>query len=319
MVFWLLAMLGMIIVSMMTIVAHDLELTISQKQAFRARQVAEMGLNWAMNPNVKKYDTAILQQSGDRGSLVPLDVDESFVVHIRGEGGRMNINALLQNDAIHRSFLTRLFSLWGLSNDDADMLFDRMIDWTDAGDEKIGPKSMEKRDYIDIYGEHTPYPFNRPFYSLDELKFVPGFDQVIANLPDWRDYFTIYSAGKIDVSEAEAKVLAVAKFALETTDPLSVDFEKLTADAKETVELRYGPDGQEDTQDDKKVTLQEALLSLRLDGEENAPLFFGENDQTVHIESVATVGDYRKRVVLVVRNRTGTPQILSREEVPLFQ
>jgi hypothetical protein len=229
----------------------------------------------------------------------------------------MNINALLQNDAIHRSYLTRLFSLWGLTNDEADELFDKMIDWTDAGDEQTN-KGWEKQQYIDRDGQQTPYPFNRPFYSLEEMHYVPGFDQIIANLPDWRDYFTVYSAGKIDVSEAEAKVLAAGKFALGNTDPLNVDFAAMVKDAQETVELRYGPDGLEDSEDDVKVNLQEALTSLQVD-DENASLFFGENDQTVHIESIATVGDFRKRVVLVVRNRTGNPQILAREEVPLFQ
>jgi hypothetical protein len=97
-----------------------------------------------------------------------------------------------------------------------------------------------------------------------------------------------------------------------------VDFAAMVKDAQETVELRYGPDGLEDSEDDVKVNLQEALTSLQVD-DENASLFFGENDQTVHIESIATVGDFRKRVVLVVRNRTGNPQILAREEVPLFQ
>ncbi|HEX2746667.1 MAG TPA: hypothetical protein VHM91_01615, partial [Verrucomicrobiales bacterium] len=69
-VFWLLAMLGMVIVSMHAIVQHDVELTISQTQSFRARQIAEMGINFAMNPAVKKFDRAILEQSGP-GAIIP--------------------------------------------------------------------------------------------------------------------------------------------------------------------------------------------------------------------------------------------------------
>ena len=41
-------------------------------------------------------------------------------------------------------------------------------------------------------------------------------------------------------------------------------------------------------------------------------------DQTTRIESTATVGDFRKRIVLVLRQRTAQPQILVREEVPIF-
>ena len=53
MVIFLITMLGMIVYAMHSIVKQDSDLAISQKQAFRARQVAEMGINWAMNPAVK--------------------------------------------------------------------------------------------------------------------------------------------------------------------------------------------------------------------------------------------------------------------------
>ena len=43
-----------------------------------------------------------------------------------------------------------------------------------------------------------------------------------------------------------------------------------------------------------------------------------ENDQTTRIESTGTVGDFRSRIIIVVRSRQGQPQILTREEVPLF-
>jgi hypothetical protein len=90
------------------------------------------------------------------------------------------------------------------------------------------------------------------------------------------------------------------------------------------VQDRWGPDGIEDTEDDINMQSAEemnaALMKLGLDpAEPGVTALFGLNDQTTHIECVATVGDYRKRVVLIVRGRTGQPQILSREEVPLFQ
>lgn len=322
MVIWLIFMLGMTITGMTRIVVKDMSLTIAQKQAFRARQLAEMGINWAMNPAVKEFDTAILNQIIEEG--------ESFGVKIRGEGGRININALLQQGEQSRTFLTKLFNLWGLSNEDADTLFDRMVDWTDTNSESL-LHGMENDQYVALYGETTPYPFNRPFYNLDEMLQIrdiegvaPGFDSVVANLPDWRDYFTIYSAGKVDLNEADAKVLAAVAVALEGTSDPATDFPDKLEDAEELVRDRWGPDGVEDTEDDIKFKSMEeatpALESLGLDPADPAvAALFGLNDQTVHIESTATVGEYRKRVVLIVRNRTGTPQILTREEVPLFQ
>jgi hypothetical protein len=311
-VYWLIFMLSMIVATMFRIVKHDLDLTIAQKLAFRARQVAEMGIAWAMNPAVKEFDTAILnQQVGE---------DEFFSVKIRGEGGRANINAFLRNDATNRTIVTKLFTFWGLDNDSADQLFDILIDWTDTDNTVTGLHGMEKEEYAELFGENTPYPFNRPFYNIEELTLVPGFDVIVANLPDWRDYFTIYSSGKIDVNEAEAKVLAAAVMAFEDTSDPTRDFPRYLEEAQELVEYRWGDDLTEDTEDDRKLELGEALTMLGLPAED--PLvaaLFGVNDPTVHIECVATVGEYRKRVVLVVRNRTGTPQILTREEVPLFE
>lgn len=315
MVIFLITTLYMIVYAMHSIVKHDVDLAISQKQAFRARQVAEMGINWAMNPAVKAYDRDILDGVLEDGA--------TYSAKIKGEGGRMNINAMLQQGEQSRTFVTKLWNLWGLDNDGADQLFDMMIDWTDQGSEGT-LKGWEKDDYVNVYGENTPYPFNRPFYSLDEMLLVPGFDAIVAHAPDWRDYFTIYSQGKVDLNEAEAKVLAAAAVAAEgTSDPMR-DFEEKMVDAQELVKDRWGPDGLEQTEDDIKFQnsdeMNTALGRLGLDATDPVvAAVFGVNDQTVHIECVATVGDYRKRVVLIVRGRTAQPQILSREEVPLFQ
>ena len=306
---WLISMLSLLIYSTVRVISHDMDITISQKKAFRARQLAEMGLNIACNPVVKETDTALLNQTLADG--------ESFAVTIRGEGGRFNINTLLQ--AQDRTFFERAFELWGLEKDAASALTDTLLDWTDA-DSQQGLKGMEKEDYEDL--GYTGYPFDRPFYSLDEILLVPGFDQIAANLPDWRDYFTIYSGGKLDLNAAEPKVIALGIITSQATaDPLA-DWEPALKDATNFVQdIRWGPDGIEFTQDDVKLQdLQQAFDALNLDPTDpDVQAHFGLNDQTVHIESIATVNDYRKRVVLVVRNRTqGSPQILIREEVPLF-
>lgn len=310
-VMWLISMLSLLIYSTVQVISHDMDITISQKKAFRARQLTEMGINIACNPVVKESDTALLnQQVGD---------GESFAVTIRGEGGRFNVNTLLQNKS--RDFFERTFELWGLEKDAASALTDCLLDWTDA-DEQKELHGMEREDF-EAMG-YTGYPFDRPFYSLDEMLLVPGFDQVAALKKDWRDYFTIYSAGKLDLNAAEAKVIALGmNISKATFDPGSKDFEADEKAADEFVhKYRFGPDGEEFTTDDQKVQSVEdayAQLGFTPDSTEG-PTYFGVNDATVHIESVATVNDYRKRVVLVIRNRTqGTPQILAREEVPLFQ
>jgi general secretion pathway protein K len=333
MVIFLITTLYMIVYAMHSIVKHDVDLAISQKQAFRARQVAEMGINWAMNPAVKPYDRELLDQTLEDGA--------TFSVKIRGEGGRININAWLQKpEETGGEVVKRLFTRWlapleaqggGSINDLAEDLYDKMIDWTDA-DSNTRTHGAEKENYITDfgYGETTPYPFNRPFYSLDEMLLVPGFDLIAANLPDWRDYFTIYSGGggqaPLDLDAAEAKVIAALGLALDgSADPADFNkWEDALEFAQQIVETRWGNDETEDTEDDKKVEPAEVegmISGITGGGETLVPVTeaFGAGDQTVHIECVATVGDYRKRVVLIVRGRTAQPQILSREEVPLFQ
>lgn len=310
-VMWLVTMLSMLIYSTVAVISHDVDITISQKKAFRARQLAEMGINIACNPVVKESDTALLNQVMGEG--------EAFNVTIRGEGGRFNVNTMLQ--AKSRDFFERTFELWGMEKDAASALTDCLLDWTDS-DEQRELHGMEKEDYeaLNYFG----YPFDRAFYSLDEMLLVPGFDQVTALKKDWRDYFTIYSAGKLDLNAAEAKVIAHGmSISRASFDAASKDFEADLSNATEFVQkYRWGADGIEFTEDDQKVqSAEEAYSQLGFTPDSTeGPTYFGVNDTTVHIESVATVNDYRKRVVLVIRNRTqGTPQILTREEVPLFQ
>ncbi len=328
-VMWLIGMMMMLIHSANVVVSQDLTMTMAQKQAFRARQLAEMGINIAMNPVVKEFDFGLLNQGPGVADAVllpltqKLEDGEMVSVKIKGEGGRQNINFLLQQGEASRTFLTKWFTIWGMSNDQAAVLFDCLVDWVDADSSNL-THGLEKNDYVDMYGENTPYPFNRPFYDLDEMTLVPGFDEITALLPDWRDFFTIYSAGKIDLNEAEAKVIASAALAVKGTSDPARDYPDLLVEAQELVTDRWGSDGIEETEDDIKLQSAEemnaALEGLGLDPADSmVSAVFGVNDQTVHIESVATVGEYRKRVVLIVRNRNGTPQILTREEVPLFE
>jgi general secretion pathway protein K len=194
---------------------------------------------------------------------------------------------------------------------DRDHLIDNLIDWVDKNDEHL-EHGMEKDEYekLGIVG----YPFNRYFYSLDELLLVPGFDTLASLKPNWRDYFTIYSQGKLDLNEAPADLLEIV---CDTT----------ASDAQQFVESRWGDDKIEDTKDDHKYgSVQEALglLNVGSGPHGNDPEFTERtaqrltvNDTTTRIEATGTVGDFRRRIIVVVRNRQ-QPQILTREEIPLF-
>ena len=306
MVFALVAMLSYLIFTTLRIVVSDIDFTIGQKKGFRCRCLAEMGINVAMNPTVKKTDLDLLNMSFD-------DNYESFSVKIRGEGGRLNINTLLNPSNPDKELLKRLFEAWGMTEEeDRIALIDNLIDWVDPNDEHQ-EHGMEKDQYEKDYGI-TGYPFNRYFYSLDELLLVPGFDTIASLKPNWRDYLTIYSQGKLDLNEAPADLLAIV---CDTTDTAAQEF----------VETRWGDDHNEDTKDDKRYSSVEEALALLDVGSgplANDPEFaertsqrLTNNDGTTRIESTGTVGDFRRRIIMVVRSRQ-QPQILTREEIPLF-
>jgi hypothetical protein len=302
-VFGLIAMLTYLVFSTFRVVVSDVEFSIARKKGFRCRYLAESGLNLAMNPAVQRWDRALLNQTfGEDGY-------EKFETRIRGEGGKININTIILAARDDNKFVSDVFLRLGVTDDDMRRdLIARMVDWVDADDAYV-ENGMEKEQYekLGIFG----YPFDRPFYNLDEVLLVPGFEAIAQARPNWRDIFTIYSQGKIDLNEASALVISVATGVSEE-------------DAQKLVESRWGDDKSEDTEDDANAKIQDVTQGLYLAGvpqadAETLSAYFTTNDTTTRIESVGTVGDFRKRIVMVVNSRQGnTPQILMREEIPLF-
>ncbi len=305
-VFALIMMLTYLVFTTMRVVRNDIEFTDAQKKGFRCRCLAEMGINMGMNPAVKRTDYNLLNHNFTE------DGYEQFNVKIRGEGGRLNINTLVNPGNPDRELLKRIFEAWGMTEEaDRDRLIDNLIDWVDKNDEHL-EHGMEKEQYEKegIVG----YPFNRYFYNLDELLLVPGFDTLVSAKPNWRDYLTIYSQGKLDLNEAPA-------------DLLEIVCDVAAEDAQQFVESRWGDDKIEDTKDDHKYgSVQEALGLLNVGSgphgndpefEERTSQRLTVNDSTTRIEATGTVGDFRRRIIVVVRNRQ-QPQLLTREEIPLF-
>jgi general secretion pathway protein K len=326
-VLWLIAILSLMIYTTVVLVRTDVNLALSQKKAFRATQVAEMGIAIAANPATRKHDQILLHRQ--------LDDDARFDVRLTGEGGKYNINTLLNGaDPGNLEFLKIIFVALGMDKDVASEAIDNLIDWTDADETNTGPHSFEKEQY-EKEGILN-YPFNRPFFNLDEVLLVQGMENLPGLAPKWRDYFTIYSGGKLDINEAEAEVLALAGLrdvgdaqqfydhSLAIASGETTEFDEIKA-ARELVESRWGDDHTEGTEDDEaaKLSLEQVAAALGIDGQTDdggQPLTnrLVQQDGTVRIESTATVGDFRKRIVVIMRNRSNAPQILQREEVPLF-
>lgn len=290
-VIWLIAILALASVAALKVVAFDLDVASAKINGFRAQQLAEMGIALGANPEVERGDPILSQWSEEN--------DEGFEVKLVSEGGKFNINAILAKE--DKNLLKTMFIDWGLDIDQAGQVVDALADWMDPGDEEE-LNGAEVAYYEEI--GRVNQPFNRPFYSLEEVRLVRGMDLVEAYRPDWRSWFTIWSAGGLDINEASPELIGTAA---------EVPFENATI-IPETI---VGPDGIRDTDDDVPFrSLEDALALLGVDSNLRPDISarFTLNDTTTRIESIGSATGVRRRTTLVVRNRTGQPAILERTE-----
>jgi type II secretory pathway component PulK len=290
-VLWLIAILALASMAAIRVVSFDVDLATSQIHGFRARQLAEMGIAIASNPAVKRTDPLLKQMSEESG--------EGFEARLISEGEKFNINALILRQ--DENFFKDLFINWGLDLDEAQAVTDALTDWVDGNDE-AGLNGAEAEWYLDQ--GRLNQPFNRPFYNLDEVRLVKGMDYVEALKPDWRNWFTIWSSGQLDLNEAPAELIAAAAGC--TVEEASV--------IPETVR---GPDGIRETDDDapfQQVDAALALLGVDATMQPEVVARMTVNDATQRIESIGTVSGAKRKITVIVRNRTGRPAVLDRTE-----
>lgn len=290
-VLWLIAILGMACMAALRVISFDMELASAKIHGSRARQIAEMGIAVGSNPVVKRSDPILRQFNEDTG--------EGFEVRVISEGGRFNINSIILHE--DKALLRAIFADWGLEVDEAQEVADALCDWVDA-DDNVALNGAEKKDYEKA--GRVNQPFNRPFYELAEMRLVRGMDLVEAVRPDWREWFTVWSGGALDLNEAPAELIAAAaECPVEQADIIP-----------ETV---CGTDGQRDTLDDvpfKSAQDALALLGIDTDGRPDLAGRFTVNDQTTRIESIGHAEGAKRKINVIVRNRTGKPALLERTE-----
>jgi type II secretory pathway component PulK len=299
-VLWLIVILGFAAVTAISLLNFQLDVADSQINGFRARMAAEMGISVGCNPAVERGDP-ILQFTNEDG--------ESYDVDLETEGGRFNINFLLAEKAggNDKRLIKEIMMRWGIENDTAQEIADALMDWTDPNDD-VQANGAELADYEKM--GRLNQPFNRPFYSLDEVRFVRGWELVERVRPDWRDWFTVWSQGGLDVNEADAEKISIAA-------------ECNVEDADALVEIVRGADGLRGTEDDAPFQNLAAgengpgVMDLLRVPEFYAPIISARlavNDATVRIESIGTAGATKRKIILVVRNRAGKPVILQKTE-----
>lgn len=290
-VFWIMAVLSLAFFAAVRVVYHDADVAAAQVHGFDALQVAERGIAVAVNPAVKNNMDRVLDWSDPENDI-------SFSARIKSEAARFNINVILMRK--DKQLLVDVFTDWGLELADAQMVVDNLTDWVDAGD--LTELNGAEVDWYESQGRPN-HPFNRPFYSLDEMRLVKDMELVEQAFPGWRNWFTVWSEGKLNVNEANPELIAAAA-------EVSID------DAKNLVDHVLGPDLERDTEDDQKVSVQEALTILGV-SEFQSPIVtprITNDDQTTRIISDGRAGTVNRRITLILKSRTGQPVILERKE-----
>jgi type II secretory pathway component PulK len=290
-VLWVIAILAMACMATLRVISFDLELANQKIHGSRASHMAESGIAVGSNPVVERGDPML--------EFLNEETQEGYLVELVSEGSRFNINSILmrEDDVLLRS----LFINWGLDLDTAQEIVDALADWVDA-DEETRLNGAEI-DWYESLGRINQ-PFNRPFYEIQEMRLVRGMEIVEAARPDWREWFTVWSGGVLDINEARPELIATAA---------EVSVEEAVA----IPEIVNGPDGALGTEDDapfQDVASALAIIGISAESRPDIAARFGVNDSTTRIVSTGIASGAKYRITVVLRNRTGQPALLERTE-----
>lgn len=288
-VLWLIAILSLAAITTLRVLSFDMEITTSKVHGSRAFHLAEMGIAIGANPSVERSDPLLHR--------IDEENNEEFHVTLTSESARFNINSLVL--AEDKSLIRSIFIEWGMELDAAQALTDALTDWVDADDEEA-LNGAEFEDYNQM--GRINQPFNRPFYDIEEVSLVRGMDEIEALKPDWREWFTVWSNGTLDINEADAALIAAAAEVTESQASI----------IPETVR---GTDGIRNTEDDvpfQDIPSALSLLGINAETRQDIAQRFTIGDTTTRITSLARSGDAKRKITVILRNRTGKPILLSR-------
>jgi type II secretory pathway component PulK len=293
MVLWVIGFLSFLIITSMMVMMQDVETISSRETVFRARQLAEMGLAVGAHPAIKPNDPLLHRK---------LSSSESYDVLITSEESRLNINALLTEE--RKPVLEKLFTDWGLAPQDAETAVESLLDWVDIDDAKH--LRGAERDFYKKTG-FPDRPFNRPFASLDEVELVNGFEMIANANPRWRDSFTLWGAGQLDINEAPADLIA-------TVTGAQIGL------AQALVKQRNGADGIPHTKDDEPIqSIEEAMTRLGVSGDAaaKAAALLSVHGATVRVQCLGQAGGFKRGLGVVLQKNGATTRIMEwREFVP---
>jgi len=257
---------------------------------FQARQLALSGVAMGLNPAIKLGEPLLKKGTPET---------EGFEVKISNESGKINPNFWLAQN--NRDIFVRLLDSWDTKQDLRDAAIDGLIDWVD-GDDFKNLHGAESAEYAAM--GRAGFPANRPLVHVREMEAVLGLDTVLAGREDWRNYFTTWHNGKINLQYA--------------TEPVLTSLAELTPrQCAALFELRAGPDTIEGNEDDVRFeSIDDAAGVLGANGVQLEALenFFDVTGSVRRIESTGFCYGTKHRIVVIVPEEGGGGQIMSWEE-----
>jgi general secretion pathway protein K len=302
-VLFAIVLLSGLITATVAFVSNDVDEYGALNKEFRARQLAESGLAFGIDPQVTNQDRALLDQvMPDQGR---------FHVLISSESTKLNINFILQNG--RDDLLTKLFIGWGVAPKVADAaaagfhsyLSKPLTDQpASGGAQTIQTSTQTSTQTATPSAAQTEVQSGTQFSVVAEMSLVPQFGPVMQKRPDWADFFTIWGDGKIDVNMADAPTIA-----------LITGVSAATAD--KFVKYRWGFDGKPYTLDDRIYnSLDEVRAGLGMSAEQFQLIqnFLSLTSAVDRIESTGTIAGYEKQIVVVTSRDTLPITYLSWQE-----
>jgi len=273
---WAVLLMSLTVMGVVEYIGYSVSEATLANAEFRALYLAESGLAVGLHPSMRRGDTALKQKIG---------TDSGFDVVINYEGARIPINFLV--DSRLSESVYNLFLYWGLSAEQASLAVDSLADWMD-NDDDARPNGAESAYYqtLGIYD----MPRQLGFINVDEMLLVRGMNVVDRLKPDWREYFSVYGSGVIDLRTAFKDVLMAVAGSSE-------------GDVDNYIARRDGADGIAGTEDDQRISDSEAFRLLGIGGEQAAAMrsTLTSEDDIRRITSTGYVGEKRAQIIVIAR------------------
>jgi hypothetical protein len=304
-VLWAVSLIATAMLGLAVLMERQIGQEVAALQNARAMLVAESGIQMVLNPELLPGDveaasqqlSARLQEGWKVGKAT---VPVKFTIRtedMKGEGGKVNINALLLgNKAVARSILQNLFAQWEVNLTTSSALIDALLDWVDADQLSSGSNSATEGNVR-----------NGPFEKIDELEKVLGWAEMAKEAReggkgvDAIKKFTVFGTGKLSLRSADQDVIEAW---LGLGPGLAQNF----------VQQRLGPDQTLGTADDLVN-----LSSLGTNSAEWEDRVNTQEEDLWRVTSTGSVGEATRKVVALISRKTNPPQVKARwtdEESP---